>query len=131
MAVATGGAAGADRGNRGGVSDAFGQMRLDGKVLVVTGSTQGLGAAIAQRAAELGAAGIVVTGRDSERGESVCSELERSGTPALFVQAELSDPDDCAAIIAGCDDRFGRLDGLVNAAGLSTRGTIEDTSVEL
>src|SRR5436190_2263683 len=113
------------------MSDAFGQMRLDGKVLVVTGSTQGLGAAIARRAAGLGAAGIVVTGRDSERGESVCSELESSGTPALFVQAELADPDDCAAIVAGCDEHFGRLDGLVNAAGLSTRGTIEDTSVEL
>ena len=49
------------------MSDAFGQMRLDGKVIVVTGSTQGLGAAIARRAAGLGAAGIVVTGRDSER----------------------------------------------------------------
>jgi NAD(P)-dependent dehydrogenase (short-subunit alcohol dehydrogenase family) len=113
------------------VSDPFAQMRLDGKVLVVTGSTQGLGAAIARRAAELGAAGLVVTGRDVERGEAVRAELESAGAAAHFVQGNLADPDDCAAIIADCDARFGRLDGLVNAAGLSTRGTIDDTSVEL
>jgi NAD(P)-dependent dehydrogenase (short-subunit alcohol dehydrogenase family) len=113
------------------LSDPFAQMRLDGKVVVVTGSTQGLGAAIARRAAQLDAAGIVVTGRDVERGEAVRLELEDIGTVAHFIQADLADPDDCAAIIADCDARFGRLDGLVNAAGLSTRGTVDDTSVEL
>jgi NAD(P)-dependent dehydrogenase (short-subunit alcohol dehydrogenase family) len=113
------------------LSDPFAQMRLDGKVVVVTGSTQGLGAAIARRAGQLGAAGIVVTGRDVERGEAVRVELEDAGTVAHFIQADLADPDDCAAIIADCDARFGRLDGLVNAAGLSTRGTVDDTSVEL
>jgi NAD(P)-dependent dehydrogenase (short-subunit alcohol dehydrogenase family) len=113
------------------VTDPFAALRLDGKVLVVTGSTQGLGAAIARRAAALGAAGIVVTGRDVERGEAVRAELETVGTEAHFVHGNLADPDDCAAIIEDCDVRFGRLDGLVNAAGLSTRGTIDDTSVEL
>ena len=113
------------------MSDPFAQMRLGGKVVVVTGSTQGLGAAIARRAAQLGAAGIVVTGRDVERGETVRVELEDMGTVAHFIQADLADPDDCAAIIADCDARFGRLDGLVNAAGLSTRGTVDDTSLEL
>jgi NAD(P)-dependent dehydrogenase (short-subunit alcohol dehydrogenase family) len=113
------------------LSDPFAEMRLDGKVVVVTGSTQGLGAAIARRAALLGAAGIVVTGRDVERGEAVRAELEDAGTAAHFVQGNLADPDDCAAIIADCDAHFGRLDGLVNAAGLSTRGTIDDTSLEL
>ena len=110
------------------MSDPFAQQRLDGKVVVVTGSTQGLGAAIARRAAGLGAEGIVVTGRDRERGERVRDEL---GCDAAFVQAELSDVDDCRRVIAACDERFGRLDGLVNAAGLSTRGTLDDTSVEL
>jgi NAD(P)-dependent dehydrogenase (short-subunit alcohol dehydrogenase family) len=113
------------------VSDPFAEMRLDGKVVVVTGSTQGLGAGIARRVVELGAAGIVVTGRNAERGESVRAELEAAGMDAVFVAAELAEPDDCAEIIRACDDRFGRLDGLVNAAGLSTRGTIDDTSVEL
>jgi NAD(P)-dependent dehydrogenase (short-subunit alcohol dehydrogenase family) len=113
------------------VSDPFAQMRLDGKVVVVTGSTQGLGAAIARRVVELGAGGIVVTGRNAERGEIVRAELEAAGADAVFVAAELAEPDDCAEIIRACDERFGRLDGLVNAAGLSTRGTIDDTSVQL
>jgi NAD(P)-dependent dehydrogenase (short-subunit alcohol dehydrogenase family) len=110
------------------VPDPFEAQRLDGKVLVVTGSTQGLGAAIARRAASLGAAAIVVCGRDRERGEAVRDEL---GCEALFVAADLADPAQCRAVVHACDKRFGSLDGLVNAAGLSTRGTLDDTSVEL
>ncbi len=96
-------------------------MRLDGRVVVVTGSTQGLGAAIARRCAALGAE-VVITGRDGERGAAVADEL--GGT---FVAADLTDPDACRGIMRGCE----RVDGLVNAAGLSTRGTLDDTSVEL
>jgi NAD(P)-dependent dehydrogenase (short-subunit alcohol dehydrogenase family) len=113
------------------VSDPFVAQRLDGKVVVVTGSTQGLGAEIARRAAALGAAGIVVCGRDAARGEAMREALESRGTEALFVGADLADPDAGGAIVTACDERFGRLDGLVNAAGLSTRGTLDDTSVEL
>jgi NAD(P)-dependent dehydrogenase (short-subunit alcohol dehydrogenase family) len=113
------------------VSDPFAAQRLDGKVVVITGSTQGLGAAIARRAAELGAAGIVVSGRDAARGHAVRAELESLGAEALFVAADLADPDVGAAIVGACDQRFGRLDGLVNAAGLSSRGTLDDTSAEL
>lgn len=113
------------------MSDPFDALRLDGKVVVVTGSTQGLGAAVARRAAALGAAGVVVSGRDAARGEDVRAELEASGAEALFVRAELSEPGDCSAIVAACDAHFGRLDGLVNAAGLSTRGTLDSTDVEL
>jgi NAD(P)-dependent dehydrogenase (short-subunit alcohol dehydrogenase family) len=106
----------------------FGDQRLDGKVLVVTGSTQGLGEAIAARAAALGAAGIVICGRDAARGERVRARL---GTEAVFVAAELTVEADCRRIVRACEERFARLDGLVNAAGLSTRGTLDDTSVEL
>jgi NAD(P)-dependent dehydrogenase (short-subunit alcohol dehydrogenase family) len=108
--------------------DPFADQRLDGQVVVVTGSTQGLGAAIATRVARLGAAGVVVTGRDAERGAQV---RDRLGTDALFVAGDLAREDDCRALIAACAERFGRLDGLVNAAGLSSRGTLDDTSVEL
>ena len=111
--------------------DPFEAQRLDGRVLVVTGGTNGLGAAIAVRAARLGAAGIVTCGRDATRGETVRCELEALGCDASFVAAELAEETACRAVIAACDERFGRLDGLVNAAGLSTRGTLDDTSVEL
>ena len=113
------------------MNDPFANQRLDGRVLVVTGSTQGLGAAIARRAARLGAAGIVICGRDSARGERVAAELEALGAEAVFVAADLADVDGCRGVMDACRERFDRLDGLVNAAGLSSRGTLDDTTVEL
>ena len=113
------------------MADLFAAHRLDGKVVVVTGGTQGLGAAIARRAAGLGAAGILVCGRNPERGEAVRAELEALGAEAAFVVAELAEPAACVEVVAACDERFGRIDGLVNAAGLSSRGTLDDTTLEL
>jgi NAD(P)-dependent dehydrogenase (short-subunit alcohol dehydrogenase family) len=113
------------------MTDPFALHRLHGKVVVVTGSTQGLGAAIARRVVALGAAGVVVSGRDARRGAAVRDELAALGADALFVAADLVDPDQCRAVVRACDERFGRLDGLVNSAGLSSRGTLDDTSVEL
>ena len=106
----------------------FSAQRLDGAVITITGSTQGLGAAIARRAAALGAAGIVVTGRDRERGEAVRDALD---CEAVFVPAALEDEAQVRGIVRAAGERFGRLDGLVNAAGLSTRGTLDDTTAEL
>jgi NAD(P)-dependent dehydrogenase (short-subunit alcohol dehydrogenase family) len=104
------------------MTDLFAAQRLDGKVVIVTGSTQGLGAAIARRCAELGAS-VVVTGRDAARGRAVAEELG-----GRFVAADLADPRAGVIVVGACD---GRLDGLVNAAGLSSRGTLDDTTVEL
>lgn len=105
--------------------------RLEGRVYVVTGSTQGLGEAIALVLAEEGAAGVVVTGRNEERGRKVAEAIEKLGAKAIFVRAALEKIDDVLAIIPACEKKFGRLDGLVNAAGLSTRGNLDDTTVEL
>jgi NAD(P)-dependent dehydrogenase (short-subunit alcohol dehydrogenase family) len=105
--------------------------RFDGKVALVTGSTQGIGEAVARRFAAEGAAGVIVCGRNSERGAGVAAALRALGSQAHFVPVELGDADSCKALIAATDERFGRLDVLVNAAGLSLRGTIIDTSVEL
>jgi NAD(P)-dependent dehydrogenase (short-subunit alcohol dehydrogenase family) len=105
--------------------------RFAGKVALVTGSTQGLGEAIARRFASEGIDGIVVTGRDAGRGASVVADLEELGARAVFVRARLEQHEDVEQLIAATDDLFGRLDILVNVAALTSRGTIIDTDREL
>ena len=104
--------------------------RFEGKVALVTGSTLGLGEAIARRFVSEALAGLIVTGRDVERGIAVARSLE-SETSVEFVATDLGDVDQVGALIDRTDERFGRLDILVNAAGISTRGSIEDTTPEL
>jgi len=106
--------------------------RIDGKIAVVTGGTQGLGAAIARRLADAGAAGIVTCGRSTEKGEAVAEEITRAtGVPVRFRQADLASVADCRKVIAAADEAFGRVDVLVNAAGLTDRGNLLNTSEEL
>jgi NAD(P)-dependent dehydrogenase (short-subunit alcohol dehydrogenase family) len=105
--------------------------RFDGKTALITGSTQGVGEAVARRLAAEGARGIVVCGRNRERGEAVAADLAAQGATARFVQVELADADSCRRLIAETDAALGRIDILVNSAGLTLRGTIVDTTVEL
>jgi NAD(P)-dependent dehydrogenase (short-subunit alcohol dehydrogenase family) len=102
-----------------------------GKVAVVTGGTQGVGEAIARLFAERGAAGLVICGRNAERGKAVAAEINAAGTRTYFVQADLAKVKDVKKVVAEADKRFGKVDSLVNAAGISDRGTILDTSPEL
>lgn len=104
---------------------------MKGKVIIVTGGTQGLGEGIARHLADLGAAGLITCGRNRENGEAVAAALRERGCEAAYVRADLALEADCRRVAAVCDERFGRVDGLVNAAGITTRGTLEDTSVEL
>jgi len=100
-------------------------------VYAVTGGTQGMGEAVAIALARAGAKGIVICGRNEKNGARAAKAVEDAGAKCLFVRAELAEPEDCRAVIAACLKEFGRIDGLVNAAGMTDRGTIEDTSVEL
>lgn len=102
--------------------------RLDSKVAVVTGSTQGLGEAIVRAFAGEGAAGLVLCGRDRAKGGRVVEDLTAGGCRAVFVPADLSSVADCRAVVAAADRGFGRCDILVNAAGNTERGSILDTS---
>jgi NAD(P)-dependent dehydrogenase (short-subunit alcohol dehydrogenase family) len=105
---------------------------MSGTIAVVTGSTQGLGAAVARLFAECGAAGLVICGRSREKGEARAREIrEATGAKVVFVPADLARVEDCRAVIAKADQEFGRLHSLVNAAGITDRGTVLDTSPEL
>jgi NAD(P)-dependent dehydrogenase (short-subunit alcohol dehydrogenase family) len=108
-----------------------GAARLDRKVAVVTGGTQGLGEAISRLFAARGAAGIVICGRNAERGAAIAADLRTAGCRAEFVRADLADLGQARAVIAAADRAFGRIDVLVNAAGTTDRGTVFDTSPEL
>lgn len=106
--------------------------QLSDKIAVVTGGTQGLGAAIGRLFAERDAAGLVICGRSRAKGEAMAAEIAGLGrTRVVFVPADLGVVADCRQVIATAEREFGRVDILVNAAGLTDRGTILDTSPEL
>jgi NAD(P)-dependent dehydrogenase (short-subunit alcohol dehydrogenase family) len=104
---------------------------LAGKYAIITGSTQGLGEAIARLFVERGVAGLIICGRNVERGTAVAADLHSDTCQVHFVQADLADIEDCRRIVAAADEHFGTVHILVNAAGVSDRGTIWDTSPEL
>ncbi len=105
-------------------------IRLNGKIILVTGSTQGVGHAVARLAATSGAAGVMITGRNAERGKQVVDEIEGLGGKAGFVAADLVDPAAPERVVAATIEKFGRVDGLVNAAALTDRSTLLDGTVE-
>ncbi|MBL8576803.1 MAG: SDR family oxidoreductase [Mesorhizobium sp.] len=113
------------------MTDSFKHSSLKGKVAIVTGSTQGLGEGTAHLFAARGISGLVITGRNAARGAKVKADLEAKGVKTLFVQADLASMDDTRRITAEADKAFGRVDILVNSAGITDRGTIWDTSPEL
>lgn len=106
--------------------------RMDEKICIVTGSTQGFGAAIARRLAEAGAAGLVTLGRNEMKGRAVAEEITRdTRVPVHFVPADLGKVEDCRHVVAEADRVYGRIHVLVNAGARTDRGTILDTSPEL
>ncbi len=107
------------------------RRRLDGKILFITGGTQGLGETIARDAADLGAAGLVLLGRNETRGRAVADSLTNDRCRAVFAQADIAAVDSCRQAMALCDETFGRIDGLVNAAADTSRGSLDDTTPEL
>ncbi|MEP7269984.1 MAG: SDR family NAD(P)-dependent oxidoreductase, partial [Acidobacteriota bacterium] len=103
---------------------------LQDRVAVVTGSGSGMGEGIARLFAVEGAA-VVISGRDKEKGELVAQSVVGDGGRAVFVRADVSLEADCRGLIDQTVEHFGQIDVLVNNVGLSSRGTIEDTTVEL
>jgi NAD(P)-dependent dehydrogenase (short-subunit alcohol dehydrogenase family) len=95
------------------------RFRLDECVAVVTGASSGLGVAMARAVAEAGAH-VVLGARRVDRLETTASLVEAAGRRALSVATDVTRPEDCEALAGAAIDAFGRLDVLVNNAGVGT-----------
>lgn len=88
-------------------------MDLSGKAVIVTGSSSGIGQAVASRVASLGAGVVVNSATSVEAGRKVAAELP----DAVYVQGDVGDPATAGALVEAARSRWGRLDGVVNNAG--------------
>ena len=98
------------------ITDLF---RLDGKVAVVTGASSGLGVAFAQALAEAGA-DVALGARRTEMLEQTAEQVRATGRRALTVTTDVSDPESCTALVEAAMAELGRVDVLVNNAGIGT-----------
>ncbi len=104
--------------------------QFKGKTIIITGSTQGIGAETAKLFASRGAKAITICGRQEEKGLEVKKQIEELGTKCLYVKSDLSKVDDCIKIVSLTDKKFGTVNSLVNIAGYTQRGTILSATLE-
>jgi len=102
-------------------------MQLQDKVIIVTGSTTGIGEAIARKCVAEGAR-VLIHGRDQARGEQVVGDL---GDVASLHVDDMADPETPTRMVAAAMEAFGRIDGIVNNAAWIIRSTIDTTDPEL
>jgi NAD(P)-dependent dehydrogenase (short-subunit alcohol dehydrogenase family) len=104
---------------------------MQGKTILVTGAAQGVGRAIALDLARAGAAALILCDRQAERGQAVAAEIRALGAAAHLILADLAEPDAPQRIMASALAQGERIDGLVNAAGVTDRATVADAAPAL
>ena len=104
-------------------------MRLEGKVALISGGSRGMGAYEAELFIQEGAKVVVGDVREDE-GRALAEKISEGGGDAVFVRLDVTSETDWAAAVQEAVTRYGKLDVLVNNAGVSARGSIEETSVE-
>lgn len=100
------------------------------KVAIITGSSMGIGKAVAAILAKQGAK-VVLNGRNQEKLNATTQELTERGYNIVNVQGDISNEHDCSRLIATTIERFGRIDILINNAGVSMRGEVQELSPDL
>ena len=101
-----------------------GLFDVSGRTAVVTGGSSGLGVTMAEALAGAGA-NVVVAARRTERLEEVADRIAKAGGTAVAVTCDVTDADQVEALVAGACDRFGRVDIMVNNAGVADAGVAE------
>src|SRR5215475_7986848 len=104
--------------------------KLAGKVAVVTGASKGIGASIAKHLADEGAAVVVNYASSKEGADRVVGEITKKGGKAVAVQADLSKEADVRRLFAEAGKAYGRLDVLVNNAGIYDFGGLDEITPE-
>ena len=104
--------------------------QFEDKVIIVTGSTQGIGAETAKLFAARGAKAITICGRQEKKGLKVKKEIEDLGSKCIYIKADLGNVEDCRKIVSETDKEFGTINTLINAAGYTQRGTILSATLE-
>jgi 2-deoxy-D-gluconate 3-dehydrogenase len=101
---------------------------LKGRVAVVTGGNGGIGLGMARGLAGAGAA-IVVAGRNAEKSRAAVAELGRLGAPAVAIEVDVADEGAVSRLVGATVDRFGRLDILINNAGMNIRKPVHELAL--
>jgi 3-oxoacyl-[acyl-carrier protein] reductase len=104
--------------------------KLEGKVAIVTGASKGIGAGIARRLAEAGAAVVVNYASSKAGADRVVADIARDGGRAIAVQGNVANPADIDRLFVETKQAFGRLDILVNNAGIYEFSPLEDITEE-
>lgn len=105
-------------------------FRLDGRVTVVTGASSGIGAEIARAVGEAGG-DVLLVGRSADRLAASLEAVAATGARAVVVPVDLRDDHAPRAVVEAALDEFGRIDGLVNAAGVYRMASLADTTDEI
>lgn len=103
-------------------------LALKGKTIIITGGSSGIGKALALKFASEGS-NVVITGRDQERLAETAGLIRTKGSKILSVVADVSVYSDCERVVAETLQNFGTVDVLINNAGISMRGLLEDTEI--
>lgn len=98
---------------------------------IITGGAQGIGFAVAEALGDEGCKALALVGRSRDKGEKAAAALQTRGVDTLFIGADVANVSDCQRVIDTALTHFGSINGLVNAAATSARGSLVDTTESL